>query len=104
MTHANGDIYQGQWQNGKAHGIGVFCDYKGSLYEGEWRNDLQHGKGLELWDFNSIKYVGDFDQGQKTGKGKFEFEGSTFEGDFLQGQFHGQGKYYFADSGKVYIG
>ena len=83
MTHANGDIYQGQWQNGKAHGQGVFCDNKGSLYSGTWKNDLQHGKGLELWDFNSIKYEGDFDQGQKTGKGKFEFEGSTYEGDFL---------------------
>jgi hypothetical protein len=34
MTHANGDIYQGEWQNGKAHGNGVFCDNKGSLYEG----------------------------------------------------------------------
>lgn len=61
MTHANGDIYQGEWLNGKAHGTGVFCDNKGSLYEGQWMNDLQHGHGLELWDFNSIKYEGNFE-------------------------------------------
>ncbi|MFM7852011.1 MAG: hypothetical protein ACK55Z_37170 [bacterium] len=26
MTHSNGDIYQGQWKNGMAHGTGTFCD------------------------------------------------------------------------------
>lgn len=85
MTHANGDIYQGQWKDGKAHGHGVFCDTKGSLYDGQWENDLQHGKGIELWDYNKIKYDGDFVEGKKTGKGRFEFEGSTYDGDFVEG-------------------
>jgi len=82
----------------------VFCDTKGSLYDGEWVNDLQHGKGTELWDYNKIMYKGDFIEGQKTGKGRFEYEGSTYDGDFVNGKFHGQGKYYFADSGKIYQG
>jgi hypothetical protein len=34
MTHANGDIYQGEWQNGKAFGFGTFVDTAGSMYEG----------------------------------------------------------------------
>ena len=34
MTHANGDIYQGEWLDGKAHGQGVFVDKDGSLYDG----------------------------------------------------------------------
>lgn len=85
MTHANGDIYQGEWQNGKAHGAGVFCDMKGSMYIGEWENDMQHGQGLETWDYNRIMYKGDFINGKKTGKGKFEFEGSTYTGDFVDG-------------------
>ena len=89
MTHPNGDIYQGQWVNGVAHGYGIFCDTKGSLYEGDWYNDLQHGHGIELWDYNKIKYIGQFINGKKTGKGKFEYEGSTYDGDFLDGQFNG---------------
>ena len=85
MTHANGDVYQGEWKDGKAHGNGVFIDTKGSLYEGDWVEDLQQGKGVEIWDYNKIKDTGDFVDGQKTGKGKFEFEGSTYEGDFIDG-------------------
>jgi hypothetical protein len=54
MTHANQDVYQGMWKDGKANGIGTFCDNKGSMFKGEWENDLQHGKGIELWDYNAI--------------------------------------------------
>ena len=39
MTHANNDIYQGEWRAGKANGYGVFVDTNGSMYEGEWLND-----------------------------------------------------------------
>lgn len=84
--------------------MGTFIDTKGSLYDGQWVDDLQEGKGTEIWDYNKIKYTGDFSEGKKSGQGKFEFEGSTYEGDFVDGQFHGQGKYYFADSGKIYDG
>lgn len=75
------------------------------MYEGDWVEDLQHGHGIESWtDNGTMRYEGDFLTGKKTGKGKFEFEGSFYEGDFVDGQFHGQGKYYFADSGKIYKG
>lgn len=37
MTYANGDIYQGDWVNGKAHGVGVFVDKEDqTIYEGAW--------------------------------------------------------------------
>jgi hypothetical protein len=49
-------------------------------------------------------YSGDFVDGQKTGKGKFEFDGNMYQGDFVDGKFHGKGKYYFAESGKIYEG
>jgi len=39
MTHANGDIYHGDWLNGRANGIGVFVDTNGSMYDGEWLDD-----------------------------------------------------------------
>jgi hypothetical protein len=39
MTHSNGDIYQGEWKDGKAFRSGVFIDQLGSMYDGEWLND-----------------------------------------------------------------
>lgn len=34
MTHSNGDIYQGEWKEGKANGFGVYIDTEGSMYRG----------------------------------------------------------------------
>ena len=104
MTHANGDIYQGEWKDGKAQGNGLFVDVNGSMYEGEWNDDQQHGQGTESWNFNKIKFIGDFVYGKKTGRGHFVFDGGFYEGDFIDGQFHGSGKYYFAETGKLYEG
>jgi hypothetical protein len=50
-------------------------------------NDEKHGKGKEEWDFGKISYVGDFNNGQKTGKGSLSFNGSKYEGDFVDGKF-----------------
>lgn len=85
MTHANGDIYQGEWVDGKANGMGVFVDTNGSMYEGMWQDDQQHGYGTESWNYNKIKFTGEFIEGKKTGKGRFEFEGGYYEGDFVDG-------------------
>lgn len=40
MTHANGDIYEGEWKNDKANGYGVFIDCNNSRYEGSWLEDF----------------------------------------------------------------
>jgi len=60
MTHANGDIYQGEWKQGKANGQGTFVDTNGSMYKGQWLNDVYHGKGIETWNYGAIKYEGEF--------------------------------------------
>lgn len=104
ITHANGDIYQGEWTDGKANGKGTFIDMDGSMYDGQWLDDKQHGKGMEVWNNGQIRYSGQFEDGKKTGMGRFDFEGSYYEGEFEDGKFEGKGKYYFADSGKVYEG
>jgi hypothetical protein len=50
MTHANGDIYEGQWSGDRANGFGVFIDIASEAkYEGYWLEDLQHSEGIETW-------------------------------------------------------
>jgi hypothetical protein len=85
MTHANGDIYQGEWKEGKANGFGVYVDQNGSMYQGVWLNDQYNGKGIETWNYGNIRYDGDFVEAKKSGKGRFEFDGNFYEGDFEDG-------------------
>lgn len=39
MIHSDGDIYQGDWRDDKANGIGKYMHYDGAVYEGEWKDD-----------------------------------------------------------------
>ena len=38
MTWPDGRIYQGQWQNGKQHGEGIYTKPDGTSRKGEWNN------------------------------------------------------------------
>ena len=35
LMHADGDIYEGDWEFDKAHGKGVYTHANGAKYEGE---------------------------------------------------------------------
>jgi len=38
--HADGDIFEGDWEEDKANGSGTYTHVNGAKYEGEWLNDL----------------------------------------------------------------
>jgi hypothetical protein len=39
LIHADGDVYEGDWLDDKAHGRGFYTHTDGSRYEGEWKDD-----------------------------------------------------------------
>ena len=43
---ANGDIYEGEFQNGNRQGQGKYTWTDNSFYEGEWLCDKMNGKGV----------------------------------------------------------
>jgi hypothetical protein len=49
FVHPDGDVYEGEWQNDKANGHGVFTRKNGGRYDGKWKDDLQDGLGVEEW-------------------------------------------------------
>ena len=55
-------------------------------------------------EFGKVKFEGNYINGIKTGKGKFEYYGDTFVGEFVNGKYHGIGSYFFLLSGKTYTG
>ena len=49
LIHPNGDVYEGEWLNDKAHGKGIYYHIDGSKYIGEWIDDKINCYGvLEL--------------------------------------------------------
>ena len=87
--------WDGPSKNGKAHGQGTAIKYKNGEYEskyvGEYKNGVREGKGKYFQDGN--EYTGIFIAGQLTGKGTLESEnGDTYEGEFINYQLHGNGK------------
>jgi len=85
----NGDIYKGEWYNGRPEGRGkkIFAD--GKVYEGDWVNDFPDGRG-KMKLSNGAVYEGDFVKGRPHGKGKAtEADGTVQEGKWKNGEFKG---------------
>lgn len=123
VEYRNGEIYQGEFENGRRTGRGTllqnadegqvlfsignqkFYSTGQVLYTGTWKNGLKHGTDCtETWNAGHHTYTGDFVAGVRSGRGKYQHNGSLYEGEFERGLYHGQGKYYDAETGKTYVG
>lgn len=70
----SGDMYEGQWQNGKKHGEGCQNYASGDSYQGCYQNNKKHGHG-------SYRYA----------------DGDFHEGEYFEGRKHGPGVYWYSD-------
>ena len=60
---SNGDVFVGNYKNGKFDGYGQYIWAEGSIYDGDFRDGLKHGRGK--WrknknDINSNRYEGEY--------------------------------------------
>jgi len=62
------ETYEGKCKKGLAHGKGIASGI--DHYEGKFNKGLPHGKGTYTWQ-NGNCYVGSWDNGKRSGKGKF---------------------------------
>jgi len=67
MTYGSGDIYEGEFENGKEHGNGTFRWKNGNVYEGEFVESKRHGWGKMVWASGNT-YEGQWVEGKKQGK------------------------------------
>ncbi|DAZ99333.1 TPA: hypothetical protein N0F65_005184 [Lagenidium giganteum] len=114
LKFSNGDIYDGEWVNGKRHGQGVLKFANGSSYAGQFEDNFYHGFGLltlvrtqhpltKSWRPGE-KYEGHFARGTKHGKGtQKSASGESYDGEFVDGYYHGRGTCAYPD-GRVYEG
>ena len=96
-NYADGAEYQGEWQEGKRHGIGTYISPTGTRYEGEWENDGASGHGVCHYA-DGMKYDGQFESGERHGKGVLiSPEGDRYEGQFKYDLLNGEGIYIWGD-------
>ena len=61
-TYANGDIFYGEFYNGKRHGYGVYCWTNGDMWYGHYKDGYRNGYGMLIKPGKMIyygKWVGD---------------------------------------------
>ena len=93
----------GQWKNDQFSGWGRESRSNGDVYEGRYENGVLNGKGIFLND-KKDKYIGDFFNTKKWGKGELITDKIHYEGDFYNDKMHGNGKIKFLREGKIYQG
>ncbi len=72
----------------KCNIIGIFWDSEG-VYEGQFKNSVQDGYGVYKYNDGTV-YTGQFQDGERHGKGKIEWGkssgGGVHEGEWVQGK------------------
>jgi hypothetical protein len=82
--------------------FGKYVFENGEIYEGNWREGKMHGRGRLEW-FDSV-YEGDFEYGLRTGNGTLRYTSDqTYTGAWKTGRPHGQGTLTYGNGDK-YVG
>ena len=91
----NGDIYNGNFFNGKMHGYGEYHFKEGGgYYKGEFKNGEYSGNGIEKYSNGNV-FIGTFLKGLRDGSGRMNYgNGSWYQGDWKAGARCGKGVYY----------
>jgi hypothetical protein len=93
----NGDLYKGQFKNGRFEGQGILYFKNGDKYLGNWVASQRQGRGrLEFAD-KSV-YVGAFVNDKMDGEGERTYpDGSRYTGAWRNNQREGEGKLQLAN-------
>ncbi|XP_029466006.1 MORN repeat-containing protein 4 isoform X1 [Rhinatrema bivittatum] len=97
FTYSSGEEYDGEWKEGRRHGVGQLSFADGSIYVGQFENGLFSGCGVLTFPDGS-RYEGEFVQGKFQGAGVFtRYDNMKFEGEFKSGRVEGYGLLTFPD-------
>lgn len=69
FVSSRGDIFEGEFSNGRIEGRGTLTDDQGSRYVGTFKDSLRHGKGVEKMASGDV-YEGQFFNDKRSGYGK----------------------------------
>lgn len=100
FTWTNGNMYNGQWIEGKKNGFGMFKDKYG-LYAGNWKDDMRNGDG-KIFLNNGKTFEGKFLNNKKEGEGTWYYtNGDKFVGKFKDGLKNGYGIDFLSEGHEI---
>ena len=95
--------YDGEWKDGKMHGLGKYLHEDGCIYEGQLEFNWPHGLGFAVYPCKD-EYNGFWRKGRYNGEGTMTTaEGTVYTGFYYAGRRHGYGKITYP-SGLTYEG
>ncbi|KAF4691945.1 hypothetical protein FOZ60_014432 [Perkinsus olseni] len=112
-VYANGEVYDGVFDEGVRHGEGTYWYINGDVYTGQFQENEKHGVGRLVYTGKKVvvhpsvgaRIMEQFKEGQKHGQGTYKFDnGDVYSGDWCKGQKHGSGTYVYKDGGLRYTG
>ncbi|EQC35550.1 hypothetical protein SDRG_06840 [Saprolegnia diclina VS20] len=91
--------YEGDYVDGKKHGLGKMQFPNGDVYHGQWANDIIDGQGTLMYKNGDI-FSGTYIAGIKEGNGTYEYaaDKSQLVGTWVQNTII-EGKWLFKDGG-----
>ena len=95
----NGDLYEGDFEDGKRHGRGCYrYAATGDKYDGAFVQNIRHGLGTMTYNGKG-EYQGYWENGHRHGEGVFNYpSGDSYTGWWRFGKKEGCGTYYSAAS------
>jgi len=96
---------KGYWKEGDMYGWGMSIDNKGNIFIGPFHGDEGvTGKGEKFSLKKKVVYKGEFDKGEKIGKGEEISNEGQFIGYFNRDKKNGKGKMIYKITGDIYEG
>jgi len=90
-TYANGNRYTGEFSTGEPHGTGVAVNSNGDTYDGQWVHSMRQGHGTEAYT-SGHKYDGEWMASKRCGHGTMCYaDRSQYVGEWLDNLMHGRG-------------
>jgi hypothetical protein len=65
MRYANGNVYEGEWCDGKREGWGKMTYGEENIHEGMWENNVQHGWGRIISLDGEVTAEGEWENGKR---------------------------------------
>ena len=91
---ANGNIFDGEYNDGKFNGHCKYTFTNGNIYEGEYKDGKFNGSGKKMYANGNV-YQGNYKDGKLNGYGKFIWaNGGVYEGEYKDGKKHGRGRLF----------